>query len=205
MKEPEDELESADPDTAEGEVTSQERGVVAVTSAPGADGEAGSGPKTGELEALRRERDALKEQLLRRRADFENFRRRSEREREQVSQNAVAAVLRSWIPTLDNLERALQAPGPDGPLRQGVELTLRELLAALEANGVVVQDPTGQKFDPESQQALSHEVVPGFVEGTVVEVFRKGYLYKDQLLRPALVKVAKAKASSAKSDSEAVH
>jgi molecular chaperone GrpE len=145
-----------------------------------------------ELESLRRERDELKEQLLRRRAEFENFRKRVERERESAGTEAVAAVLKALVPVLDNLDRALEAEGSDASLREGVELTRRELLAILESQGVKIEDPRGQPFDPERHQALAHEPVSGAAEGTVVEVYRKGYSYRDRLLRPALVKVAAA-------------
>jgi len=145
-----------------------------------------------ELESIRRERDELKEQLLRRRAEFENFRKRMERERQNAGTDAVATVLKALVPVLDNLDRALEAEGSDASLREGVELTRRELLAILESQGVKIEDPRGQPFDPERHQALSHEPVPGVPEGTVVEVYRKGYSYRDRLLRPALVKVAAA-------------
>jgi molecular chaperone GrpE len=104
--------------------------------------------------------------------------------------DAAAGILKALIPTLDNLDRALGAPEGEG-LRQGVELIRRDLLALLEAQGVVRQDPKGEPFDPERHQALSHEAVPGHEEGTIVEVFGAGYTYKDRLLRAALVKVAK--------------
>lgn len=143
-----------------------------------------------QVEELRRERDDLQDQLLRRRAEFENYRKRVERDRQLAGTEAVAAVLKALIPTLDNLDRALDAPGGEG-LREGVELIRRELLSLLEAQGVVREDPTGQRFDPERHQALSHEKTPGHADGTVVEVFGKGYHLKDRLLRPALVKVAK--------------
>jgi molecular chaperone GrpE len=156
-----------------------------------------------QLEALRRENDELREQLLRRRADFENYKRRVERDREQAGFDAAAAVLKALVPTVDNLDRALEAPTGEETLREGVELTRRELLAFLERQGVVIDDPKGLKFDPQRHQALSHEAVPGQDEGTVVEVYRKGYLYKDRLLRPALVKVAAGAVSG--SDTDAVH
>jgi molecular chaperone GrpE len=145
-----------------------------------------------ELEALRRERDELKEQLLRRRAEFENFRKRMERERESARTDAIATVLKALGPVLDNLDRALGAEGSDASLREGIELTRRELLAILESQGVKLEDPQGQPFDPERHQALAHEPVPGVPEGTVVEVYRKGYSYGDRLLRPAGFKVAAA-------------
>ena len=156
------------------------------------------------VEALRKERDDLRDQLLRRRADFENYKRRVERDREQAGLGAVAAALQGLIPSLDNLERALDAHAGEEALREGVELTNREILSFLEKQGVKVEDPKGQRFDPQRHQALSHEVVPGQPEGTVVEVYGKGYALKDRLLRPALVKVAAGDGASGK-DTEAVH
>jgi molecular chaperone GrpE len=143
------------------------------------------------LAALQAEVDGLKEQLLRKRADFENFRRRMERERQNTWNEACVDIFRAFVPTLDNLERALEAGGDAGPLREGVALIQRELLALLEARGVATFDPAGQPFDPERHQALSQEAVPGAAPGVVVETLRKGYLFKDRLLRPALVRVAK--------------
>jgi molecular chaperone GrpE len=143
-----------------------------------------------QIEELRRERDDLQDQLLRRRAEFENYRKRVERDRQQAGIDSVAALLKGLIPTLDNLDRALDAPGGEG-LREGVELIRRDLLALLESQGVVREDPKGERFDPERHQALAHEEAPGHKEGTVTDVFGKGYSYKDRLLRPALVKVAK--------------
>lgn len=157
------------------------------------------------VESLRRERDELRDQLLRRRAEFENYRKRIERDRHQVGLEASAAVFRALIPTIDNLERALKAEASESALREGVELTLRELVTYLEGQGVVSHDPTGQKFDPKIHQALAHEAVPGFEEGTVVQVFRKGYFFKDRLLRPALVKVAKGGGNEHGEEPKAVH
>lgn len=165
------------PESAGGEAT----GLAAVEPAP-------SSPEG--IEALRHERDDLRDQLLRRRADFDNFRKRVERDRAQAGVDAVAALLQGLIPSLDNLDRALALDQTPGPLREGVELTQKEIQAVLEGQGVTVEDPKGRPFDPEIHQALSHEPVPGYEDGTVVEVFRKGYSYKGRLLRAALVKVA---------------
>jgi molecular chaperone GrpE len=157
-----------------------------------------------ELAALRQERDELKDALLRRRAEFENYRRRVERDRHTAAQDAVAGVLGEMVATVDNLERALSATGEEEGLRQGVELTYRELLALLESHDVAAVDPQGQSFDPTHHEALLHEPVPGLPEGEVAEVFRKGYSYGERLLRPALVKVAKAEdADGASDDTEA--
>jgi len=157
-----------------------------------------------ELAALRQERDELKDALLRRRAEFENYRRRSERDRHTAAKDAVAALLREIVATVDNLERALAATSDEGTLREGVELTHRELLGLLESHDVAAVDPQGEPFDPTHHEALLHEPVPGLSEGKVAEVFRKGYSYGERLLRPALVKVAKGEdADGASDDTEA--
>jgi molecular chaperone GrpE len=163
-------------------------------------------PVTREAMALlRQERDDLRDQLLRKRADFDNYRKRVERDRQQAAFEAKAVLFRELIPTLDNLESALKAGGDAEGLRTGVELTRRELLGLLEGHGIVAEDPTGAAFDPESHQALSHESVPGFADGTIVEVFRKGYRFKDRLLRPALVKVAKGGDEEPNDTSNGIH
>jgi molecular chaperone GrpE len=143
-----------------------------------------------ELEALRRERDELREALLRRRAEFENYRRRVERDRGTAAAEAEADILRQILGTVDNLERALAAGEAAHGLQQGVELTHRELMGLLQSLGVETLDPVGERFDPALHQAILHEPAPGFAEGTVAEVYRKGFRHKDRLLRPALVKVA---------------
>lgn len=148
-----------------------------------------AGPQD-ELEALRRERDELKDALLRRRADFDNYRKRAERDQQTAARDLAVDIFKRLVETVDNLERALASTGGQEGLRAGVELTLRDLQATLDAHGVAAVDPRGGRFDPQLQQALLHEPVPGVAAGTVAEVFRKGYTYKDRLLRPALVKVS---------------
>ena len=142
------------------------------------------------IRSLQGEVEGLKQQLLRKRAEFENFRRRMERERQNTWNDVSADIFRALVPTLDNLERGLQSAATDDPLREGLLLTQRELLTLLEARGLSIEDPTGRPFDPERHQALSQESTPEVPAGTVVETLRKGYLFKDRLLRPALVKVA---------------
>ena len=106
-------------------------------------------------------------------------------------------MLRQLLGTVDNLERALGAQDAGAALREGVVLTHRELLALLESLGVVTLDPMGQRFDPAEHQAILHEPAAGFEPGTVAEVYRKGFRYRDRLLRPALVKVASGEARRA--------
>jgi molecular chaperone GrpE len=149
-----------------------------------------SGGGKDELAELRRERDELREALLRKRADFENYRKRVERDRGTAALDAEAGVLRQLLGTVDNLERALLAQDAGTALREGVVLTHRELLTMLESIGVTAVEALGQRFDPAAHQAILHEPAPGFESGTVSEVYRKGFRYRDRLLRPALVKVA---------------
>jgi molecular chaperone GrpE len=167
--------------------------------------EAVPSPAPTELEALRAERDELKDQLLRRRADFENYKKRVERDRQQSAQDAVASLLKSLIPTLDNLEKARTHADETDSLKEGLELIYRNLVLALEAVGLESRDPMGERYDPEVHEALSHEEVPGARDNTIVEVFRKGYVFKDRLLRAALVKVAKGGRSETGDEENAVH
>jgi molecular chaperone GrpE len=151
---------------------------------------AGEATPADELAALRHEVAELNQALLRRRADFENYRKRVERDRSTAAVEAEASLLRQLLGTVDNLERALLAQDAGPALREGVVLTHRELLGLLESLGVEALDPKGQRFDPAEHQAILHEPVTGFEPGTVAEVLRKGFRYRDRLLRPALVKVA---------------
>jgi len=143
-----------------------------------------------EVAELRQRVAELQDALLRRRADFENYRRRVERDRASAAAEAEAAVLTQLLGTVDNLERALQARDAGNGLREGVVLTHRELLTLFDSLGVEAIDPLGQRFDPTEQQAILHEPVEGFEPGTVAEVLRKGFRQRERLLRPALVKVA---------------
>jgi molecular chaperone GrpE len=145
-----------------------------------------------EIESLRRERDAMKDQLLRKRAEFDNFRRRTERERQSWMTEGESAVMLELMPVIDHLEQALKSAGDASSLREGVELILRDLLGSLARLGLVKHDPAGGLFDPLRDQALAHEAVAGVKDGIVLETYRGGYLLRDRLLRPALVKVAKA-------------
>lgn len=145
-----------------------------------------------ETEALRDEVRGLRESLLRKAAEFDNFRKRADRERQQSAADAAADVFRELIPVLDNFDRALDAKVEGDALRQGVALIARQMRLLLESRGVSIEDPLGLRFDPKRHEALSHEHSPDHPEGTVLEVLQKGYSWKDRLLRPALVKVAKA-------------
>jgi molecular chaperone GrpE len=143
---------------------------------------------------LQRQRDDYYDRLLRKTAEFDNYRRRVERERAQVSEAAASDLLKELLPLVDNLERALKADtGPDATdaYRRGVELIHQQLLEALRKRGVRPVEALGMDFDPHYHQAVAHEMSEGHREGEVIEEFSRGYMLGDRLLRPAMVKVAK--------------
>lgn len=156
------------------------------------DGSAGAPEAPPEPTALARERDEYKDLLLRRTAEFDNYRKRVERERRDYADQANADLLRDLLPLIDDLERAAQAgPGEDvAAYRQGVALIARRLHDVLSARGVSVIDPIGQPFDPHEHEAVVREARADVPEGHVVDVMAKGYRLKDRLLRPAMVKVS---------------
>jgi molecular chaperone GrpE len=146
---------------------------------------------------LERERDNYKDLLLRRTAEFENFRKRIDRERVAQSEAAAADLVQELLPLIDDLERALQAdPGSEGAeaYRRGVELIQRQLAEVLRKRGVKPIDALGADFDPHYHQAVSHEPAAGRREGEIIEEYRRGYMLGDRLLRPSMVKVAKGEA-----------
>ena len=151
-------------------------------------------PAPDDVQAIARERDDYYDRLLRKTAEFDNYRKRVERERRERMEYAAADVLTDLLPLVDDLERALQAESDAGTdaYRKGVELILKQMLDLLRRRGVTPIEAIGRQFDPHLHQAVKHEVVPGHPEGEVVEEFRRGYKLGDRLLRPAMVKVAKA-------------
>jgi len=143
---------------------------------------------------LKRERDDYYDRLLRKTAEFDNYRKRTDRERLQLSEAAAADLLTELLPLVDDMERALKADaGSDGgdAVRRGVELIHKQLIEVLRKRGVKPIDALGADFDPHFHMAVSHEPADGRREGEVVEEFRRGYMLGDRLLRPAMVKVAK--------------
>ena len=146
------------------------------------------------IEALRAERDALQDRLLRTAAEFDNYRKRIDRERREHADLAAHAMLEELLPVVDDLERALQAPtGSDaGAYRAGVELIHRQLLDMLRRRGVTPIDVTGADFDPRFHQAVSQEASDAHREGQVMAELRRGYMIGERLLRAAMVKVATA-------------
>jgi molecular chaperone GrpE len=143
---------------------------------------------------LEKQRDEYYDRLLRKTAEFDNYRKRTERERLQLSEAAAADLLEELLPLVDDMERALKAdPGTEATeaIRRGVELIHKQLLETLRKRGVRPVEALGADFDPHFHMAVSHEPADGRREGEVVEEFRRGYMLGDRLLRPAMVKVAK--------------
>ena len=165
-----------------------------------AGGDPPAAPTAGEADApgadtLKQERDRYYDLLLRKTAEFDNYRKRVERERRERIDNAAADLMSELLPVIDDLERALnvsvsgeQAEG----FRRGVELIHRRLFELLRRRGVTFIDAVGQPFDPHRHQAVTYEPVDGKPDGEIIEELARGYLIGERLLRPAMVKVAKA-------------
>ena len=149
-------------------------------------------PLAGEVEQLRAELERTRADVLRERADLENQRKRVSRDLEQLRKYANERLLGELLPVFDSLDAGLAAAGTEpSPLRDGLELTFRQLLKVAADNGLSRVDPVGEAFNPDYHQAVSHVESPGAAPDSVVQVFQKGYVLNERLLRPALVVVAK--------------
>ncbi|MDQ3805202.1 MAG: nucleotide exchange factor GrpE, partial [Acidobacteriota bacterium] len=152
-----------------------------------------------ELKKAAEERQDLLDKLARRQADFDNFRKRTERERKDTYNNALADVVGRLLPVLDNLRRALDTERSReasesaelSHFLRGVELIGKQLAGVLEALGVEAVPTVGHPFDPHVHEAVATAETDEFEADTVVEEMRRGYRLGDKLLRPAMVKVAK--------------
>ena len=163
----------------------------AVGEAPGTEGAEGD-----PVAELQRERDALQDRLLRVAAEFDNYRKRIDRERRDQADNATADAIEELLPIIDNFERALgnvtdavrdAAPG----LIEGIELTQRDLLNAFERHKILKVEPKpGDRFDPKLHQAMFEAPIPGTKAGDIIQVMSVGFTIGDRLLRPAQVGVS---------------
>jgi molecular chaperone GrpE len=145
-----------------------------------------------ELEALRIAMGNIRDEALRERAELDNQRKRLARDVDQARKFANERLLSELLPVLDSLDAGLIASqGETGKLREGMELTLVQLLKVGNNNGMTQINPIGEVFNPEWHQAISQLDSPDAVPNTIVQVFQKGYLLNERLLRPALVVVAK--------------
>lgn len=149
-------------------------------------------PMIAALEAATAELAQLREDSLRERADLENQRKRLERERDMARKFANERLLGELLPVIDSLEAGLNVTGDTAQhLREGMELTLRQLLKVAGDNGLVAVDPIGQTFNADQHQAMSMVESAEHAPGHVVQCYQKGWLLNDRLLRPAMVVVAR--------------
>jgi molecular chaperone GrpE len=150
-------------------------------------------PEGSELADLQRERDDYEDRWLRKGAEFDNYRKRVERERREQADQAVVDLLQELLLVVDDFDRALTVGGDEGgAYRKGVELIHGKLHDLLRKQGVTAMDVLGADFDPNVHMAVMHEESPEHREGEVIGELQKGYMLHDRLLRPAMVKVAKA-------------
>jgi len=145
-----------------------------------------------EIAKLTADLEELKQTLLRRQADFENYRKRVEKERFEDSKRATARVIEGLIPVIDGFEHALAAhrEAEYESYRKGFELIYKQLLDNLARLGVERIEPTGKAFDPHLHQAMDRTETTEHADGTILQVFQPGYVFHGRVLRPAMVRVA---------------
>jgi len=144
----------------------------------------------GERDRLAEERASLYDQLLRRTAEFDNFRRRSQKERMETVDFAGMEAVRELLPVLDDFERALQVEASGKGFVQGMELIYQRLFNALKKIGLEPMDTQGQIFDPHLHHAVEMVATKDAEDHAIVQELQRGYNFKGRLLRPAMVKVA---------------
>ncbi len=157
------------------------------TEEPGV-AEEGLAALSEELEATRRERDEYLDTLRRLKAEFENSRKRQERERARILETASERLVVELLPMLDNLDRALEA---EGDIHEGVRAIRDQLVAALGQEGLLPVASDGQPFDPNVHEAVLGQPTEEHEEGTILQTFQRGYLLNGKPIRPAKVVVAK--------------
>ncbi len=149
-----------------------------------------------EIEALKAERDELKDRFIRALADAENSRKRSDRDRREAENYGGSKLARDLLPVYDNMKRALESATDEqreisAALLEGVELTMRELVNVFAKHGIVPISPAvGDKFDPQVHQAMFEAPVPATKAGDIIQVAAEGFMLHDRLLRPAQVGVS---------------
>ena len=187
MAEPKREEEKIFPIDAGREDREKNEGSASADPLAGGDSEAGA-----EIARLRAEKEDLRQTLIRRQADFENFRKRTERDRSEEARRGVERMITDLIPVLDGLDRALVAH--DDPAyeeyRKGVTLIRKQLWAVLAGHGVERIDSAGKIFDPHVHQAVERVESREFPDGFILDVFQDGYSFHGRVLRPAIVRVA---------------
>jgi len=144
----------------------------------------------GQLQEAQAQAAEYKDGWQRAVAEFSNYRKRLERENGEVYQNAVANIIKRYLPVLDDMERAMATRPADLAWAEGIDLIYRKLQAILEAEGIQRIEAEGQAFDPNIHEAISQEASPDQASGTVIAVIRNGYMLGERVIRPAMVRVA---------------
>ncbi|AYB45617.1 nucleotide exchange factor GrpE [Paenibacillus lautus] len=148
---------------------------------------------SAELEKLQAELQEQQQRTLRVQADFDNFRRRTQKEKEDLGKYASSKLITELLPVIDNFERALQASEENPEFEsfsKGVSMIFRQLESVLATEGLSAMKSVGEPFNPEYHQAIMQVESDEYEEGIVVEEVQKGYMLKDKVLRPAMVKVS---------------
>jgi molecular chaperone GrpE len=145
-----------------------------------------------ERDGLRVERDELRDTLLRRQAEFENFRKRTERERMEQAQYASMEVVGDLLPILDDFERALKTDCGSPEYAKGIQMIYQRMAESLKKTGLEPIETTGKTFDPHLHQAIERVETSDAADNTVIGEFQRGYTFKGKLLRPSMVRVAVA-------------
>jgi molecular chaperone GrpE len=160
--------------------------------------EGSSANDADELARLEGERDAYLDALQRLKAEFDNFRKRNDRDRQMVSAGATREVVRDLLPVMDNLERAVAALGDQGEsIVAGLEMVRGQLAALLTGHGVEEIPASGEAFDPTVHEAIASVPSPQHDEGAIIEVVEKGYRHSEHVLRPTRVVIAAARPPAA--------
>ena len=187
--------------TEEPEMTSLEKRLVEKAALEENEEEVHPGPKN--LKEAQAQIDELNDRLLRLTAEYDNFRKRSQREKNESRQFANQHLLEKQLPVLDNFEMALTAAKDADPaIRDGVQMIYDQFVSVLKDAGVEPIDAEGEPFDPNLHEAISQQETTDVEEGTVVQQVQRGYKLNDRLVRPARVIVAKAPESVSESADE---
>lgn len=145
---------------------------------------------TAELDQLREAQAKEHDQYLRLAAEYDNFRKRSQREKDGIYQDGVADTAKKFLPVYDNLERALANDTTDEAYKKGVQMIMNEFTKIMETLGITVYGAAGDAFDPEKHNAVMHIEDDTLEENSIAEVFQKGAMLGDKVIRFAMVKVA---------------
>ena len=179
IKEAVDAVESTVPEDSDGSI-----------SEGGGPASLGESQQTVDVERLRAESKALRDRLMRTLADFDNFRKRTEREKKSLQKMGIFEVAKDFLGVIDNLERALVSPGSVDDLKQGVTMILRQQVEAFRRHGIEKIEAVGKPFDPTLHEAVAREETDQVTVPTVTAELQGGYLLENRLLRPAMVHVA---------------